>query len=225
MPFPARPLSGEPAIRTPAPGRPTLVEIFGQDRDAGAAGFSLAQVPRGGAVLWVQDRLAARETGHPHGRAFQHFGADPDRLVLACGRDGADVLWTMEEGLKCTALAAVIGEIWGNPRALDFTATKRLALRAERAGVHAFLIRFGAAAGLSSARRRWRVASCPSAAHPHDPRAPGAPCWRVELFRARGQQPGTWVASYDAAAHRLDLSAAFRDPVPAPAAQDRRRAG
>ena len=30
---------------------------------------------------------------------------------------------------------AVIGELWGDPAALDFTATRRLAVAAERSGV------------------------------------------------------------------------------------------
>jgi protein ImuA len=58
----------------------------------------------------------------------------------------------MEEGLKCAALSAVVGEIWGNPKALDFTATRRLAVAAERGGVPALLLLFGAAPNLSGAQ-------------------------------------------------------------------------
>ena len=46
----------------------------------------------------------------------------------------ADALWAMEQALGCADLAAVVGEVWGDPAALDFTATKRLALRAEASG-------------------------------------------------------------------------------------------
>ena len=38
------------------------------------------------------------EAGRPCGQAFDRFGADPGRLVLACAKTGADVLWTMEGG-------------------------------------------------------------------------------------------------------------------------------
>ena len=193
------------------PGSPRLAELFAPPRDAGASGFALAQVPQRGGLLWVQDRMSALETGRPYGHAFARFGLARDRLVLACARNAADVLWTMEEGLKCASLSAIIGEVWGEPRALDFTATKRLALRAERQGVHVMLMRFGGAANLSAARRRWRVGSLPSAPHPFDGAAPGAPRWRAELFRARGERPGIWTASYDEAAHRLHLHTASGD--------------
>lgn len=203
----------------PLPGKPQLVEIFADSRDVGALGFALAQVPRAQSILWVQDRMCAQEVGQPHGRALARFGGDPDRLILACARHAGDVLWTMEEGLACPSLGAVIGEIWGEPKALDFTATKRLALRAERMGIPAFLIRFGGAvASASVARRRWRVASAASAPHPHDPRAPGEPRWRTELFRARDARPGTWEGGYDRTAHRLHLAAPLRDPALAAAA-------
>ena len=101
-------------------------------------------------------------------------------------------LWAMEEGLRCAAIGAVIGEIWGDPAALDFTATRRLAVAAERHGVAAWLVRLGGRANLSGARRRWRVASAPSLTHPLNHRAPGAAVWDAELFRARGATPGQW---------------------------------
>ena len=123
----------------------------------------------------------------------------------------ADVLIAAEEGLRCRSLAAVVAEVWGDPAALNFTATKRLALRAEAAGVPCWLIRHGGTADLSAARDRWRIASLPSAPDPDDARAPGDPRWRLELFRSRSKQPGLWVASHDRAADRVDISAAIPD--------------
>lgn len=198
-------------------GRAELTEVFASGGDAGAIGFALAQLPAGKPLLWVQDRLSAFEAGRPHGGGLKRFGADPDRLVLVCARDAGDVLWTMEEGLKCAALGGVIGEVWGAARALDFTASKRLALRAERTGIPVTLLRFSAPEDLSAARRRWRVTSLPSAPHPGDPKAPGAPRWRAELFRARDRTPGVWEAEYDGAAHRLRLAPTLPDPALAPA--------
>jgi protein ImuA len=109
----------------------------------------------------------------------------------------------MEEGLRCSALSCVIGEIWGDPRALDFTATRRLAVAAERFGVAAYLIRLGGHANLSGARMRWRIASAPSLANDLDPRAPGAAAWDAELFRARGAPPGRWMLSGEQGAVHL----------------------
>ncbi|MXO89777.1 ImuA family protein [Pontixanthobacter aquaemixtae] len=201
------------ADSTPLAAKPQLVELFSDFRDAGVAGFALAQVPRGGRILWVQERMAALETGRPFGQGFGRFGGDPEQLVLACSRNTGDLLWTMEEGLRCTSIAAIIGEVWGDPKALDFTATKRLAMRAERQGVHVFLIRFQGHPNLSAARQRWNISSLPSAPHPYDGKAPGIPRWRAELFRARGAKPGIWQAEYDRAAHRLDLVPLLSHPA------------
>ncbi|MCB2052505.1 MAG: hypothetical protein KDE63_13865, partial [Novosphingobium sp.] len=123
----------------------------------------------------------------------------------------ADVLWAMEEGLSCKALSGVIGEIWGDPPVLNFTATKRLAMRAEANNLPCWLVRRAASPNLSAARDRWRIASLPSQPHPHDPQAPGAPRWQAELFRSRTKPTGTWVASYDQAADRLDFASPLRD--------------
>ena len=187
----------------------TLSEVFVETADAAAVGFVLAQLAKGPApILWIQDRLSRRETGRPH---LPGLGTGRPLLLLESARP-ADVLIAAEEGLRCKALSAVVAEIWGDPPALNFTATKRLALRAEAVGVPCWLIRHGGTADLSAARDRWRIASLPSAPNPDDARAPGDPRWRLELFRSRGKQPGLWVAQYergaDGAADRLDLSAA-----------------
>jgi protein ImuA len=109
----------------------------------------------------------------------------------------------MEEGVRCSCLSAVIGELWGDPRALDFTATRRLAVAAERSGTPCWLVRLGGTANLSGARMRWRLASAPSLVNSLDPRAPGAPTWDAELFRARGSAPGRWSLTHETGAFHL----------------------
>jgi protein ImuA len=188
----------------------TLSEVFPDPGvEAAAAGFVLAQLGPGTApVLWIQDRLAQRETGRPF---LAGLGLRRPLMMMQLSRP-VDVMVAAEEGLRCKALAAVIAEIQGNPPAISFTAMKRLALRAEASGVPCWLIRQRATADLSAARDRWRIATLASAANPDDPRAPGDPRWRVELFRSRGGQPGAWVASHDRKAQdRLDLVAAVPD--------------
>jgi protein ImuA len=178
---------------------PTLAELFAaQPRDAGWAGFLLAEVDAAKPLLWVQDRMAILESGriYPPGLPNQD-------LIHVEVRDARDALWAMEEGLRCSALSCVIGELWGDPRALDFTATRRLAVASERSGVAAFLVRLGGVANLSGARMRWRIASAPSLANDLDPRAPGAAAWDAELFRARGSPPGQWTLTNDQGAVHL----------------------
>ncbi len=143
-------------------------------------------------------------------------------VIHVAAQDGREALWAMLEGLKCASLGAVIGEIQGDPRALDFTATRRLAVAAERYGVPAFLVRVNGQPNLSGARRRWRVESRPSLSHLYDAKAPGAPVWSLDLFRARDMPPRRWEVSYDRAAHRLDLVPATGDGQ---VEEDFRRAG
>jgi protein ImuA len=178
---------------------PTLSEIFAaHPRDGGWAGFLLAQLATGKPLLWVQDRMAILESGRVHPP-----GLPSSNLVHVEARDARDALWAMEEGVRCAALSCVIGEIWGDPKVLDFTATRRLAVAAERSGVACWLVRLGGSANLSGARMRWRIASVPSLVNELDPRAPGTPAWDAELFRARGMPPGHWSIVHEADAFHL----------------------
>jgi protein ImuA len=192
---PGRPGPADAPARLLVPERPTLSELFAtHPRDAGWAGFLLAAERARGPVLWVQDRMAILESG----RIFPP-GLDLPDLIHVEARDARGVLWAMEEGLRCSALSLVVGEIWGDPKALDFTATRRLAVAAERHGVAAFLIRLGGHPNLSGARQRWRLTSIPSAPNRLDPKAPGEAAWEAELFRARGRPPGSWRIGGDEA--------------------------
>ena len=185
--------------RLPAPPSPTLSELFAaHPRDGGWAGFLAAQIDTSKPVLWIQDRMAILESGRVHPP-----GLPSSNLIHVETRDAKDALWAMEEGLRCAALSCVIGEIWGDPRALDFTATRRLAVAAERSGVPCWLVRLGGTANLSGARMRWRIASASSLLYPLDARAPGAAAWDAELFRARGSPPGRWSIAHDSDSFRL----------------------
>jgi len=189
----------------PEPSSPTLSELFAaHPRDGGWTGFVLAQLDASKPLLWVQERMAILESGRIHPP-----GLPMGDLLHVEARDAKDALWAMEEGLRCSALSCVIGEIWGDPKALDFTATRRLAVASERSGVAAFLIRLGGHANLSGSRMRWRIASAPSLINDLDPRASGAPAWDAELFRARGSPPGRWSVAHDS--DRFHLVAGARD--------------
>lgn len=170
--------------------------------DPAATGFLLSLLHQtGGPILWVQDHMSRRESGQLYTPSLPAFGITHPVLRVHVSRP-RDVLWAMEEGAACAGLSAVIGEIHGAPAALDFTATKRLAMRAEASGVPVFILRSGDPGVLSAARARWRVMSLPSLTHPNDIRAPGTPQWDLDLFRARAQQPRRWVAQYDPNAPR-----------------------
>jgi protein ImuA len=148
--------------------------------------------------------MAILESGriHPPGLPTQN-------LIHVEARDARDALWAMEEGVRCSSLSAVIGELWGDPRALDFTATRRLAVASERSGTPCWLVCLGGHANLSGARMRWRIASAPSLVNELDPKAPGLPVWDADLFRSRGSPPGRWSLAHEA--DRFHLVAASGD--------------
>lgn len=181
-------------------------EIFAASRESGGTAVALALAlddwrvaPRAEgaeaedrrAVLWVQTREAARLTGRPYRAGLP--AEVRHRVIHVLAAKPEDALFALEEGVRCRDIAFVLGEIGGNPRALDFTASRRLTLAAERHGVPLYLVRFDAARDLSSARMRWEIASAPSAPPRWNGDAPGPAAWRAELFRARGHAPGEWT--------------------------------
>jgi len=196
--------SGQRAKRTPVlpPDTRVLTDVLpAKPFDPAGTAFALSLLPSSRApVLWVQDRLSARENGRLYTPGAGAFGLTQPILHVAVSHP-RDVLWAMEEGAACAGLSAVVGEIHGGPAVLDFTATKRLALRSEASGVPVWIIRSGDTGGLSAARERWRVSSLPSAIHTQNAQAPGTPRWDVDLFRARARPPAKWVAQYDRKDH------------------------
>lgn len=223
-PVPSFGKAGGPTRRwRPGLGGARHSEIFASSREASGAAMALALALDGlcaeGAetndVLWVQDRASLRLTGHPC-RAGLPEPLRP-RLIHVLAENCEDALFALEEGLRCRDLGYVIGEIAGNPRALDFTASRRLSLAAEKHGVPLYLVRLDAARDLSSARMRWEVRSAPSPRPRWNADAPGSPAWQAELFRARGYPPGTWILHDDgtrlaaAAPDHGDLAAAAGD--------------
>jgi len=192
-------------------------EVFASSREAGGAAAALALALDGiraaeperigqRSVLWVQDAAAVRLSGRPYRPGLPE--ALRGKMIHVAAKTPEDALFALEEGVRCRDLAFVVGEIAGNPRALDFVASRRLSLAAEKHGVALWLVRLDAARDLSSARMRWDVRSAPSLSPRWNPAAPGRPSWRAELFRARGRLPGEWILRV----LRDGLSASGLDP-------------
>jgi len=194
-------------------------EIFAGGREAGGAAVALAlAMDEAGerlgerSVLWVQDAAALRLGGRPYRAGLP----EPlrRRLIHVAAKNPGDLLFALEEGVRCRDLAFVIGELAGNPRALDLTASRRLSLAAEKHGVPLVLVRLDAARDLNSARMRWEVRSAPSPAPHWNAFAPGRPRWYGELFRARGYIPGEWILRDDGHVLAADrIASAAPDPV------------
>jgi protein ImuA len=186
------------------------------DRMRAAAPDPLADACDERPWLWVQDSAALRLTGRPYRPGLP--AALRHRLIHVAARTPEEALFAIEEGLRCRDLAFVIGEIVGNPRALDFTASRRLSLAAEKHGIPLLLIRLDARRDLGSARMRWEAHPAPSPPPRWNPQAPGTPTWRAELFRARNHPPGEWILCDDgtalAAAKTADLQPFTSPPHP-----------
>lgn len=193
-----------------------------ETREAGAlAGFAAALVARliarrPGIAIWVADRASPSESGRLHAPGLHALGLDPGRVVLVAARDAADVLWVMEEALKSRGVAAVLAEIRGAPRALDLTATRRLALRAQGRAVAALLLRTDAVPEPTAAVTRWHVAARPAATAGGFSQGVGRPAWRVDLVKNREGRLGGWNLDWTPHERRFDLLPP--DPVARPAA-------
>src|SRR5258708_9209285 len=83
-----------------------------------------ARVPS--TVLWIAEDLLLGENGALYGPGLEAIGIAPERLITVAAVRGRDVLWAMEEALRCRAVGMVIGEM--RPRGIDQVATRRLAL-------------------------------------------------------------------------------------------------
>ena len=195
-------------------------------QEGGAAtGFALALIARlafGVPWVWVRQDMAAREIGEPYGPGLAAFGLDPASLVLVAVPDAKEALRAAEESLRCQALGAVLFEPWGDPKQLDLTATRRLALAAEESGVTLITLRSGGHFPLGSCRTRWEIGAANS--HSEGGEELGFPAFSARLVLNRqagaGGPGGEWMMewSHDKCLFRqanssLNLSSACDRPA------------
>lgn len=169
-----------------------LHEIHADDhRQSGAVlGFALGLARRQlgagkRAIFYLQLAGDAQELGLPYGLGLSRFGLAPDTLVICRPQTPVELLWALEEAIACRAVAGVVADIAGNPKLLDFTASRRLSLRAAASGTSAFLIRYGPGREASAAQLRWRVTPALSAGDRWDPAAPGLARLAVDIEKRR----------------------------------------
>jgi len=145
------------------------------------AGLLSSLIGNTGVVLWVS---SSRTLFPP---ALKNFGIEPDRFIFLDLKKEKDVVWAMEEALKCSALAAVVGEM----REIDFTASRRLQLAVEQSHVTGFVVRNNyKKLNTTACITRWKISPLPS--EWMDLPGIGFPKWKVELLRIRNGKPGSW---------------------------------
>ena len=140
-----------------------------------------------GTSLWIS---SARTLFPP---ALKSFGVEPDRIIFIDLEKERDVLWAMDEALKCGALSAVVGEM----QEISFTSSRRLQLAVEQSRVTGFVLRHNPRKiNTTACVSRWKIAALPSESIAiglgEDLPGIGFPQWRVELLRIRNGRPGVW---------------------------------
>jgi len=120
------------------------------------------------------------------------FNVDPERIIFMDVTREKDVLWIMEEALKCEGLAAVVAEVHG----LNVIESRRLQLAVEQTGVTGFILRKDARkAPATVAAARWKIMPVPSETEEGMPGL-GFPRWNVELTKVRHGNPGSWILEW-----------------------------
>lgn len=182
--------------------RARLHEIYATtlEDSSSAAGFAAmlcAQAARPGAtIFWLREQSAEARGGCLHAPGLVEIGVDPGRVVLGVMDDALALLRVAAEVVRCPDIDVAVIELWKNPRALDLTATRRLAVAAEASGVTTLMLRTDAEPGPSAAQTRWSVGSAAAAALEAD--APGYPTFELRLMRQRGgRADGAWRVEWD----------------------------
>lgn len=226
----------EPTVFCAAGGflRGALHEIAAarESEIAAATGFALALAARATsrAVLWAGEDMACAESGALHGPGLALLGLAPERFLAVQAAQLRDVLWAMEEALRCAAVGAVIGEIRGSRRDLDLTATRRLSLAAAGNNGIALLLRTTPGIEPSAATTRWVISAAPSAPRTSSPLPCGerefavrafmqnshaldSPRIEARLVRNRFGEPGAWMLEWNDDNRNFGLAPADREPV------------
>lgn len=178
-----------------------LHELFAADGDdapsAAACALMLGERASPHApVLWIREEKGARRGGAVFGMGLVELGLDPARFLFAIVPDMAALLRAAGDIMRCPLVGTLILEAWGPVPQLDLTASRRLALAAEKSGVTALLLRIDAAASPSAAQTRWEIRALPSV--PLEADAPGAPALEMKLLRHRSGLPEqSWRLEWD----------------------------
>lgn len=162
-------------------------------------------------LIWIAEDMALAESGAPYGPGLDAFTLNPERLLNVAVGHRRDLLWTMEEALRCRAIGAAIGEIRHGP--LDAVAVRRLSLAAAHSGALALLLRASPARDASTAATRWIVSAAPS--RPAQDFEFGAPRFAAQLIRNRRGPTGSWIFEWRENDERFIL-ATHTVPVAAP---------
>jgi len=139
-----------------------------------------------GSCVWISNKRKIFPPG------LKIFGVDPERILFIDAWKPKDILWTMEEALKCNALSAVVGEIGE----LSFNDSRRLQLAVEKSKVTGFVHRQQPKAITALACvSRWNISPVTSLLPDGIPGV-GFPRWNIDLLKVRNGNPGKWIIQW-----------------------------
>lgn len=119
--------------------------------------------------------------------ALKWFGISPHQVLFLHLKKQKDIAWAVQEALKCSSLAAVVGEL---PE-LALTTSRRFQLAIEEAGVGCFILRSRPKNLVTAAVSRWHIQPIHSKVEDGFPGV-GYPHWRVALLKARNGKAASW---------------------------------
>lgn len=132
--------------------------------------------------IWVTQQQEVYAPG------LKNFGIAPEQVIFVEARKTKDLLWIIEESLKCETLVAVVGAT----DQLSFTESRRLQLAVEHSHVTGFIHRVSPRKQETVAcAARWHVQPLPSITEDSLPGV-GFAHWDVELLKVRNGQTGRW---------------------------------
>jgi protein ImuA len=151
------------------------------------AGILSTLLKKGGAALWI----SSSHTIFPP--ALVSFGINPAQFIFIRLRNRNQILWTIEEALKCEGLTAVVGE----PSFIDLAISRRLQLATEQSGVTGFLLRTKQQTlNTTACTCRWQIHPLQSETEDGLPGV-GFPRLKVELLKVRSGRPGKWELEWN----------------------------
>jgi protein ImuA len=145
-------------------------------------------------VIWVGNNISVFPP------TLKAFGIAPEKIIFIELKKEKEILWVIEEALKCEGLAAVIGDI----KELTFTQSRRLQLAVEKSKVTGFIIRNNPRAiNITACVTRWKITSLPGE-NKDDLPGVSFPRWNVDLLKVRNGKPATWEIEYSAGRFRYN---------------------
>lgn len=171
-------------------------EFYAAPEDEGVSAAALALLlgarACGGAQSLVWLRITCGQScGNPYAPGLSELGVDPNSVLLMEPPDLDALLIAAVESVRHGGAGAVVLEVHGRAPQFDLTASRRLALAAERSGTIVLMVRSGTAPMASAAHTRWQVACAPCV--PLAANAPGYPVFDLRLLRQRGGADGLHV--------------------------------